>query len=95
MPRHANPPSWGHCGWASPIPDTKALIRKLDERVKWCERNPKKNPAKALLIYAWDENAEGGWIVPTWTPTVPNTERIDAFHEYFSGLEEKSDAGTK
>jgi hypothetical protein len=83
VPRHENPPLWGHCGWKGRIPGTKEIVGRLERSVKWCRRHPKINRAKTLLIYAWDENAEGGWIVPTWTPKGPNTERIDAFHKFF------------
>jgi hypothetical protein len=26
------------------------------------------NPANAIIIYAWNENDEGGWLIPTWKP---------------------------
>ena len=37
-------------------------------------------PARTLLIYAWNEHDEGGWLSPTWTREGPNTDRLDAIH---------------
>lgn len=37
------------------------------------------NPANAIIIYAWNEHDEGGWLSPTWSPDGnPNTARLDA-----------------
>jgi predicted glycoside hydrolase/deacetylase ChbG (UPF0249 family) len=41
--------------------------------------------ANALIIYAWNEYDEGGWIAPTWTPQgIPNTERLKAIKDILS-----------
>jgi hypothetical protein len=38
--------------------------------------------AKAVIIYAWNEHDEGGWLVPTWTPSgKPDTGRLDALRK--------------
>ena len=43
------------------------------------EENPKTCQANAIIMYAWNEHDEGGWLVPTWTPEgKPNTSRLDA-----------------
>lgn len=35
--------------------------------------------ANTLIIYAWNEHDEGGWLAPTWTPGgKPDTGRIEA-----------------
>ncbi len=35
--------------------------------------------ANTIIIYAWNENDEGGWIIPTWNEDgQANTDRIDA-----------------
>lgn len=35
--------------------------------------------ADTIIIYAWNEHDEGGWLAPTWTPGGnPDTGRIDA-----------------
>ncbi|WP_428375194.1 hypothetical protein [Lichenicoccus sp.] len=32
-------------------------------------------PAQIGLVYAWNELAEGGWLMPTWTPDGPDLDR--------------------
>ena len=55
------------------------LTQHLREAIDWTVHNPDLTPANAVLIYAWNENDEGGWLVPTWTSDgKPNTERIEA-----------------
>ena len=34
-------------------------------------------PAQIGLIYAWNELAEGGWLLPTWTPDGPDASRVE------------------
>ena len=60
------------------------MVAVLESAFHWTRANPTKNPANTLLIYAWNEHAEGGWLCPTYTPQGPNTEKIDALHEWLS-----------
>jgi len=47
--------------------------------LSWIRKNPDITPAKAVIIYAWNENDEGGWLTPTWSADgKPNTARLDA-----------------
>jgi hypothetical protein len=41
------------------------IAAHLDRAFRWMADNPQSSPAKAALIYAWNENDEGGWLVPT------------------------------
>ncbi len=41
------------------------LAAHLQQALDWVGEHPKAAQAKALLIYAWNENDEGGWLVPT------------------------------
>jgi hypothetical protein len=35
--------------------------------------------ARTIIIYAWNEHDEGGWLCPTWTESgKPDTSRLDA-----------------
>jgi len=43
--------------------------------VRWIKANPETCPSSALLIYAWNELSEGGWLVPTLSE---GTARLDA-----------------
>ena len=41
------------------------IAQQLEAAVKWCKRNVENSPANSVIIYAWNENDEGGWIMPT------------------------------
>jgi hypothetical protein len=53
----------------------KELGKNVRHAVEWVKGNPSTCPANAVLIYAWNELCEGGWIVPTLTE---GTARLDA-----------------
>ncbi len=46
-------------------PSPAELTHHLEQAVKWVKTHPDSAPSKAILIYAWNENDEGGWLVPT------------------------------
>lgn len=51
----------------------------LADAITFVQTNPNICVAKTIIIYAWNEHDEGGWLSPTWQPnSLPNTERIDA-----------------
>lgn len=55
------------------------LAKHVQEALAWTADNPDLTPANAVIIYAWNENDEGGWLVPTWTgQDQPDTDRIEA-----------------
>ena len=55
------------------------LAAHLREAVDWTQRNRDINPSNAIIIYAWNENDEGGWLIPTLgADGLPNEERIKA-----------------
>lgn len=41
----------------------------LDACLAWARANPARTPHKIIIGYAWNENDEGGWIVPTLKPS--------------------------
>jgi hypothetical protein len=54
----------------------KALVgRALD----WVESHPERDPARAIVTYAWDEIAEGGWLVPTHSEKDARVKALGAF----------------
>lgn len=60
-------------------PTPAELTDHLLDGMDWVRSNPSAAPANALLMYAWNEHDEGGWISPTRDlDGSPNTERIDA-----------------
>jgi len=55
------------------------LTQHLNEAVAWTAQNPGLTPANAVIIYAWNENDEGGWLIPTLgSDGTPSLERIQA-----------------
>jgi hypothetical protein len=69
-------------GWSA---TPKQLVASLETAFTWTRAHPTKVPANTILLYAWNEHAEGGWLCPTFTPQGPNTERVDALHDWLSG----------
>lgn len=60
---------------ATPDEIANHLRRALDI----VREHPKLCPANTVIMYAWNEYDEGGWIAPTRTPTGnPNVDRIEA-----------------
>jgi hypothetical protein len=37
------------------------LAQHLQDAIHWTKNNPDLNPANAIIVYAWNENDEGGW----------------------------------
>ncbi len=65
---------------ASATPEEIAL--HLKEALLFVNSNPTIFPANTIIIYAWNEFDEGGWISPTWQKNgKPNTSRIDAIRK--------------
>jgi hypothetical protein len=58
-------------------PRPEELSAHLRRALAWIQCQPADRRAPATLIYAWNENDEGGWLVPT----VPcDTRRLEALH---------------
>lgn len=71
-PRIARPMPWET--WQKPganadkyyhNPTPTELAAHLSRALSWMQNNPQSTPAQLALIYAWNENDEGGWLVPT------------------------------
>jgi uncharacterized protein (TIGR03437 family) len=58
-------------------PKPSELAGHLANAFNWINGHPNSDEANAVLIYAWNENAEGGWLVPTLSE---GTARLDALH---------------
>ena len=48
------------------------------EMVDYIVSNQAACPAQVGLIYAWNEMAEGGWLMPTYSPDGPDARRVAA-----------------
>lgn len=84
-PRVENPVPWeGQRGsieefYETPTPHE--LASHLGHAVKWVAEHPDVAEAGAVLIYAWNENDEGGWIVPTLSEGTARLDAIEAVLE--------------
>jgi hypothetical protein len=84
-PRKENPVSWErHHGYhrqtVFPATATPAEIAThLERALAFVREQPDLCRANAVIMYAWNEHDEGGWLCPTGTPDgTPNTGRLDA-----------------
>ena len=84
-PRKDNPVSWEvndeyHRQNVFPSRAEPAEIAAhLRDAIKFTTEHADICEANALIIYAWNEYDEGGWIAPTRSPDgTPNTSRVDA-----------------
>jgi hypothetical protein len=59
--------------YQTPRPDE--LAAHLERSLRWVEGHPEATPARVVLIYAWNEFDEGGWICPTLEH---GSDRLDA-----------------
>lgn len=74
-PRIEHPMPWEkwqkpHAGienhYAQPTP--KELEHHVREALDWIDAHPKATSLRLAIIYAWNENDEGGWLTPTLKP---------------------------
>ncbi|MEY5009675.1 MAG: hypothetical protein RLZZ253_814 [Verrucomicrobiota bacterium] len=84
-PRQDHPVSWeknpNYANQATfPATATPDEIAKhLGRALAFVKKNPDICPANTIIVYAWNEHDEGGWLCPTWTPSGrPDTHRLDA-----------------
>ena len=70
-PRVENPVPWEHFGgtmekyYETATPEQVAA--HVRTAVKWVQDHAASCPAQAVVIYAWNEFDEGGWLCPTLT----------------------------
>ena len=84
-PRKEHPVSWEkdhsyHRETTFPAMATPAEIgAHLGRALEFVRANPKTCPSRAVIIYAWNEYDEGGWLAPTRrSDGSPDTARLDA-----------------
>jgi hypothetical protein len=54
------------------------IADNINSAIKWTQKHPSDCDASTIIIYAWNEFDEGGWICPTFGN---NTDRIDAIRK--------------
>lgn len=59
-------PAAGPAARRDPVTPTPAeLARHLQDALEWTRDNCVLNPAHTIIIYAWNENDKGAWLLPT------------------------------
>lgn len=79
-PRIDNPVSWHSYGandWIQTAQPSE-IAYNLKKALDWTHGNSTVNNANAILMYAWNEFDEGGWMSPT---LFDGTDRLDAIHD--------------
>jgi hypothetical protein len=56
-------------------PTPEELAEHLGSAVDWTRANPEAAEAQVILVYAWNETDEGGWLMPT---LAEGTARVEA-----------------
>jgi len=60
-----------------PTPDV--LAAHIGEAMAWVEARPESCPAQTVIVYAWNEHDEGGWLCPTLGENgKPDASRLEA-----------------
>lgn len=92
QPRKDHPVSWekDHAYHQQKVfPSTATppeIAEHLETGLRFVRRNPDICAANAIIIYAWNEFDEGGWLAPTWSGGAkPNSERLDAIRQVLRG----------
>lgn len=92
-PRIENPVSWnndpeGLYGSFYLQPTMEEFSAHLKEAFDFIQAHKDYCEANTVLIYAWNENDEGGWLTPTLKQDGSvNTERIDALRRFLDTLD--------
>lgn len=64
---------------------SEAIGSHIVDLIKVVNANPAACPAQIGLIYAWNELAEGGWLMPTYTSSGPDVDRVAAVADAVRG----------
>lgn len=73
-------------------PQPEELAGLLSDAVQWNRNHRQVSPGQAILIYAWNENDEGGWLVPTLSE---GDARLRAVGAVLAGLRRGDDADSR
>lgn len=73
-------------------PSNTQLGAHIVEMVSYLVTNQAACPAQIGLIYAWNELAEGGWLMPTFNPAGPNAGRVAAVGAALAAAVQQSSA---
>ncbi len=83
-PRIETPTPWfdyGSSDFYNEAPTPPELAGHVRAALDWVDSHPETAEAKTVLIYAWNEFDEGGWLAPTLSE---GTARLDALQTILS-----------
>lgn len=87
-PRVETPVFWEHNeGWGAEIerfyraPTPAQIARHIRKATDWVQTNASSAEARTVIVYAWNEYDEGGWLCPTLGE---GDARVRALTEFFS-----------
>lgn len=87
-PRKDHPVSWetNHPYHQQKVFPSRAtpteIATHLKNAIDFVNEHPKQCAAKAIIVYAWNENDEGGWLSPTRAADgTPDASRLNAIRE--------------
>jgi hypothetical protein len=52
------------------------IANHLGNAIRWVAANPEATSANAILVYAWNEHDEGGWLAPTLSEGAARVEAV-------------------
>lgn len=52
------------------------IAAALRDCLRWVKQHPIEAPAQAIIVYAWNENDEGGWLIPTFPHNVGRLKAV-------------------
>ena len=65
------------------------IAKHLQNGLSFVKEHPDICKARAVVIYAWNEYDEGGWLAPTRGPDgKPVTDRLDAVRKVLNGKQD-------
>lgn len=81
--RWENPPPWGagkSCYYEQGTPEQLADL--IGKGLEYAAENSESCEAQSIIVYAWNEFCEGGWLCPTHAQ---GTQRLDAISKMLNG----------
>jgi len=69
------------------LPTPEELAAHLKDAITWTKSRKQVCPAKTVLVYAWNEHDEGGWLCPTLDKNnQPDDSRLKALNKVIHSL---------
>jgi hypothetical protein len=63
------------------------IAAHVQRAIEWTGQHRSITPANTIIIYAWNEHDEGGWLCPTWRADgQPDDSRLQALQGMLGGL---------